>query len=414
MKSNKPAVYPDARRQFLKFLLASPLAAAGAARADSVWQDAYGSLHFTPLDFADYLIQSADEATNTFEFEKIAARKIDPAHYGYVASGAGDGSTVLANRQGYDQFYFRAHRLAGIGNVDIRGSILGQNFESPIMICPCGGMGAMHIEGETAVSRASSERGMIQMHSTMATYPIEAVTAGRQAPLWYQLYAISGWDFAASMVERAISAGASAVLLTVDTPARGTAEFQNMMTRFDTRDCTECHGEVRSILHKPMIAGAGITPQNMQSYVFSWELVEQLKREFGVPILVKGVETAEDARKCIDHGADGLVVSNHGGRGLANGRATILSLPEVVAEVGGEIAVIMDGGVRRGDEVLKALLLGADGVGVGRAYLYGLAAFGYEGAAKVMDLLNAELRAAMKNLGIASLRDLSPRFIGRY
>lgn len=402
------------RRRFIKFLAASPLAMAAGARGDSVWQSGYGSLHFTPLDFADYLIQSADEAINSFEFEKVAARQIDPAHYGYVASGAGDGSTVLANRQGYEQFYFRAHRLAGIANVDTSGSILGQDFSSPIMICPCGGMGAMHLEGETAVSRASSERGMIQMHSTMATYPIEAVTAGRQAPLWYQLYAISGWDFAARMVERAIQAGASAVLLTVDTPARGTPEFQNMMTRFDTRDCTECHGEVRSILHKPMISGAGITPENQRSYVFSWELVEQLKREFDVPILVKGIETAEDARKCIEHGADGLMVSNHGGRGLANGKASILSLPDVVAEVNGEIPVIVDGGVRRGDEALKALLLGADAVGIGRAYLYGLAAFGYEGAAKVMDLLNAELRAAMKNLGIASLQELSPEFIGRY
>lgn len=272
----------------------------------------------------------------------------------------------------------------------------------------------MHLDGEVGVSRASSERGMIQMHSTMATYPIEAVTAGRQAPLWYQLYAISGWEFAASMVERAIEAGASAVVLTVDTPARGTPEFQNMMTRFDTRDCTQCHGEQRSILHKPMIAGAGITPENQRPYLFSWELVEQLKGEFDLPILVKGIETAADARKCIDHGADGVVVSNHGGRALANGRASILCLPEVVAEVQGAIPVIVDGGVRRGDEVLKALLLGADGVGIGRAYLYGLAAFGYPGAAKVMDLLNAELRAAMKNLGIASLQELSGDFIGRY
>lgn len=404
----------QSRRQFIRFLAASPLAAAASVKADSVWQEAYGSLHFTPLDFADYLISSADQATNSFEFEKVAARVVDPAHYGYVASGAGDGSTVLANREGYGQFYFRAHRLAGISNVDISGSTFGQSWSSPIMISPCGGMGSMHAEGEVGVSRASSERGMVQMHSTMATYPIEAVAAGRQAPLWYQLYAISGWDFAARMVERALRAGSTGVLLTVDTPARGTPEFQNMMTRFDTRDCTECHGEVRSIFHKPMISGAGITSENQRPYVFSWELVEQLKAEFDVPVLVKGIETPEDARKSIDHGADGVILSNHGGRGLANGRATILSLPDLVAEVNGEIPVIMDGGIRRGDDALKALLLGADAVGIGRAYLYGLAAFGYEGAGKVMDLLNAELKAAMKNLGIARLADLDAKFIGRY
>ena len=403
-----------ARRQFVRFLAASPLAAAVSARGQDLWSENYGLLHYSPLDFADYLIASADEATNTPEFEKVAARKLDAAHYGYVASGAGDGSTVLANRKGYDSYYFRAHRMAAIANPDIRGSIFGQSFSSPIMIAPCGGMGAMHVEGESAVSRASSERGMIHMHSTMATYPIEAVAAGRQAPLWYQLYAIAGYDYAASMVERAIKAGSSAVMVTVDTPARGTPEFQNILTRLDPRDCTECHGEVRTIYHKPMIAGAGINGSTMASYLFSWELIGQLKADFDVPVLVKGIETAEDSELSIQAGADGVVLSNHGGRGLANGRATVLSLPDMVAAVNGRIPIIMDGGVRRGDDALKALLLGANGVGVGRAYLWGLAAFGYEGAAKVMDILNSELKAAMKNLGIANLDALSPDFIGRY
>src|SRR5207342_175858 len=233
----------------------------------------------------------------------------------------------------------------------------------------------------------------------------------RKAPLWYQLYATDDWQVTEALVRRAEKAGCDAIVITVDVmPGRNTETLTRGM-RQDSRDCTQCHvGGSHDPLRKPMFAGIDVshavdlTPENM-----SGNYLQRLRKLVSVKFMVKGIVSPEDAVLAMQAGADGIVVSNHGGRGEETLRSTIECLPEIVAAVGGRIPVFIDGGIRRGTDIFKALALGATAVGIGRPYIWGLASFGQAGVERVLQILDAELRLAMVGCGTVSLKDITAK-----
>jgi len=270
-------------------------------------------------------------------------------------------------------------------------------------------MRAFHPEAEAAVARAAASRGIQMMLSTGASCSVEEVTAARNAPVWQQLYATDDWHVTEALVRRTQKAGCEAIVLTVDAfTGRNTESLLRAMRR-DGRICTQCHvGNSHDMVRRaPMFAGIDVahvtelSPSNM-----SGNYLDRLRKLVSVKFLVKGIVTAEDATLAMQAGADGIVVSNHGGRQEETLRSTIECLPEIVAAVGRRIPVFIDGGIRRGTDIFKALALGATAVGIGRPQAWGLAAFGQPGVEAISDILTRELRNIMRQAGTPTLASI--------
>ena len=393
-----------ARRQLLRFLAASPLLA-GTAPLNLMAGISGGA------------ISSPEDALDVFDFQRVAKETLPVAHYGYIATGTDGDETLRANRSAFDRLYLRAMRMADTSEIDTRLDLLGEKLSSPIVLAPAGSQRAFHDQGELAVARAARSRDHLQILSNVATHSIEDVIAARGQPVWFQLYPTSNWNVASKMIRRAEKAGARVLVLTVDLNSDSNRLSLQRYIREDSRDCSQCHDSSRKdawLDRKPMYAGTGATTDEFITPGMTWDYVEKLKEFTRMNVVIKGLVTAEDAERAVTHGADGIVVSNHGGRAEASGWATIDSLPEVVAAVSGEIPVLVDSGFRRGTDTFKALALGADAVCFGRAYLWGLAAFGQAGVERVLDILRAELAMVMGQMGTASLADITPRYVGRH
>ena len=376
------------RRQFLRFLAESPLYAAAAEELPAT-------------------IGSPKDALNVLDFEPAARKALPLAHWGYLASGVGDDATVRANRDGFTKIQLRPRRLVDVSNpADLHTELFGTRWDSPILLSPAGGQRAFNPEGEVAVARAARLKGTLQILSTATSSPIERV-AEANGPVWYQLYPTSSWDVTQKLVKHAESAGCPVLVLTVDVPAGRTMDTQERFKRLDARPCATCHpfgpGSFRT---KPMFAGINLDGVASVISSMNWEFVRRLKDLTRMKLLLKGIQTREDAQLCCENGVDGVVVSNHGGRAEETGRGTIECLPEVVEGVAGRIPVLVDGGFRRGTDIFKALALGANAVGVGRPYLWGLAAFGQAGVERVLDILRTELDLIMRQCGVQSIKEI--------
>jgi isopentenyl diphosphate isomerase/L-lactate dehydrogenase-like FMN-dependent dehydrogenase len=239
--------------------------------------------------------------------------------------------------------------------------------------------------------------------------PIEDVVKARGGSgLWYQLYTTNNWDVTTKLLKRAEAAGCPVVAVTVDLPGGRNTETDQRMARIDTRVCADCHGvpgpraDGRVVGTKPMFAGLDMTDMTLTSATLTWDFVKRVKDVTKMKVVIKGLESGDDAALAVTSGADGIIVSNHGGRATETGRGTIDILPEVVDAVGPRFPVFVDGGFRRGTDVFKALSLGARAVGIGRPYVWGLAAYGQEGVERVIDILRAELIMTMRNCGVAA------------
>ena len=389
------------RREFLKFLAASPL---------------LGALPAGLPGFAetDYIIANPAEALNVFEFEAAARKVLPPAHWGYMASGVDNDESLQANLQGYTHYQVRPRRLVDVSRLDMSTQLFGTRWETPILLSPIGSSKIVNPGGELAVGKAAQASKALQIVSTQASYPIEDITSARGGPVWFQLYTTNKWEVTQKMVKRAQAAGCPVVAVTVDTPNGRNTETQTRFRRLDTRDCATCHtGNNGGTPPKPIFDGIDMTGVGLTSPSLTWDFVKRLKDATTMKVVLKGIETREDAQLCLEHGVDGIIVSNHGGRSHSSARATIDCLPEVVQAVGGRIPVIVDGGVRRGTDVFKALALGATAVGIGRPYLWGLAAFGQPGVERVLDILRRELSLIMGQCGTPSLKDITPTSIVR-
>lgn len=430
---------PASRRRFLAFLAGSPLlAASGLDRSllDALRTPSSGADAAT-LDLAEQLANTAPahpvlqpplitrpaEALDVFDFEPVAQRNIPVAHWGYLATGSDDDATIAANRAGFDRWALKPRRLVDVSRIDAGVTLYGTRYPSPIVINPVGSQKAFHRDGEVAVARAARAKDHLMVLSTVATTSIEDAIAARGGPVWFQLYHQSDWSLTKQMVQRAERAGAPAIAFTVDLLGGSNRETMVREARRDTRDCIKCHlggpplpgvsGRVddRDNRRKPNLVGYQALPPQLEKGTPTWEFVDRLKQSTGMKVLLKGIVTGEDAALAVEHGVDGLFVSNHGGRAENSRRATITSLPDVVAGAAGRIPIICDGGFRRGTDVFKAIALGATAAGIGRPYIWGLGAFGQEGVEAVLALLRREFELVMKQSGTTSLAQIGARHI---
>lgn len=310
-----------------------------------------------------------------------------------------------------------------MSRVDAGVTLYGTRYPSPIVLNPVGSQKAFHKDGEVAVARAARARDHLMVLSTVATTSIEDAIAVRGGPVWFQLYHQSDWSLTKQMVQRAERAGAPAIAFTVDLLGGSNRETMVREARRDTPDCIKCHlggpplpgvsGRVddRDNRRKPNLVGYRALPPQFEQGTPTWEFVDRLKQSTSMKVLLKGIVTGEDAALAVEHGVDGLFVSNHGGRAENSRRATITSLPEVVAGVQGRIPIICDGGFRRGTDVFKALALGATAAGIGRPYIWGLGAFGQDGVEAVLAILRREFEVAMKQSGTTTVAQIGMRHI---
>jgi isopentenyl diphosphate isomerase/L-lactate dehydrogenase-like FMN-dependent dehydrogenase len=404
------------RRRFLHYLAASPLFDAGAVLAQSPQARLPDPMVWAPRDL-NALIDSPSRAMSVFDFEPAVRQKLSPAHFGYLATGNDDEVTLRANREGFAAFQLRPRRMVDVSRIDMKMELFGASYGNPIVVAPTGSNKAFHADGEIAVAKAARAGNHLQMLSTVATTSIEDAIEARGAPVWFQLYPTNDWRVGLAMAKRAEKAGAPAIVVTVDVLAAQNWEMLQRMIRTDkVAECASCHGMgLRSfVVRKPHFDGLDLAGVNSTGATnLTWDFVKRLRDTVGTRILLKGILAREDAKLAVEHGVDGIVVSNHGGRSEDNGRSTIEVLPEILVAVDGRIPILVDSGFRRGTDIVKALAMGAKAVCIGRPYLWGLGAFGQEGVERVLQLLRRELFAAMQQMGAPSLKELVPAMVAR-
>jgi isopentenyl diphosphate isomerase/L-lactate dehydrogenase-like FMN-dependent dehydrogenase len=386
------------RRRVLQSMLAAPALAGLAPALRASGED-------------DSQIASAAEALDVFDFERLARAKLPPAHWGYLKTGVDGDATLHANGAGFANYGLRVRRLVDISRIDTSITLFGKTWQSPIFLDPVGSQRAFHPDGEIASAKAARARNHLQILSTVASTGVEDVSTARGEPVWYQLYPTDQWPVTSALVRRAMAAGCPVLVLTVDLQAGSNRLAHEREKRHDPRDCTGCHTGgptlADEIARKPMFRGLDVhAVEDLTPASMSWDYVKRLRDIWPRKLVIKGLVTREDAVLAFEHGVDGIVVSNHGGRAEDSGRASIDSLAEVAPAVAGRIPVLVDGGVRRGADVFKALALGADAVGNGRPYIWGLASFGQEGVERVLEILQSELTGNMRQAGTRSVAEI--------
>jgi isopentenyl diphosphate isomerase/L-lactate dehydrogenase-like FMN-dependent dehydrogenase len=414
----------NSKRAFLQYLAASPVLAAASASASigAAGAAQQESLLYRTLDSLDdldpELPRTLADVTSVFELEGLAERVLPPAHFGYILQGSGGMQTTLRNREAFGRYGMRPRRLQGIKEVDTSIRLLGKDLAFPIFLCPTNAHRAFHPEGEIATAKGARQANAMQMLSSLTTTAVEAVNEARGEPVWFQLYPTNVDAVRYELVDRAQKAGCPAIVVTVDDIGERKSEAIARYRRRDTRDCNLCHqrheGMADFLRRKPMFQPYRLRPGfNIDNDALSFDHIKRLRDKVKVKLIVKGIMHPADAARCADIGVDGVMVSNHGGRVESGGFGTFDALPDIVAEVKGKVAILMDGGIRRGGDACKALAMGADAVGMGRPYLYGLATFGAEGVAAAMTMVAAEARQAMLHVGAARVSDLHPGMLNR-
>jgi isopentenyl diphosphate isomerase/L-lactate dehydrogenase-like FMN-dependent dehydrogenase len=391
------------RRRVLQSILAAPALAGLAPSLRASGED-------------DSLIASAAEALDVFDFERLARAKLPPAHWGYLKTGVDGDATLRANEAGFANYGLRVRRLVDISRIDTSVSLFGATWPSPIFLDPVGSQRAFHADGEIASAKAARTRKHLQILSTVASTGVEDVNAARGEPVWFQLYPTDQWPVASALVRRVEAAGCPVIVLTADLQGGSNRITLERAKRRDTRDCSACHaGGPRladEIASKPAFRGLDVgAVEDLTSPAMGWDYVKRLRDIWPRKLVIKGLVTREDALLAVEHGVDGIIVSNHGGRAEDSGRASIDSLAEVAPAVAGRVPVLVDGGVRRGADVFKALALGADAVGIGRPYIWGLASFGQEGVERVLEILQSELTGNMRQAGTRSVAEIDASHI---
>ncbi len=347
------------------------------------------------------------------DLEKAVAEKIDAGPYGYVRSGAGGEQTLRNNRAAFEKYSIIPRFLNNVANIDTTIELFGKTYPTPLLFAPVGMNKMAHEDGELAVVRAANHLEIPYIQSTVSSYALEDVAqAAPNATKWFQLYWSTNEEIAYSMVARAEAAGFEAIVLTVDTVMLGWRE-EDVRNQFSPLKLGYARG---NYVNDPVFM-ASLPDDSFESYVqgvlqnvfhptLNWENVRELKRHTKLPILLKGILHPEDAQLAVDNGIDGIIVSNHGGRQLDGVIGSLDALPAIVEVVDGQVPVILDSGVYRGMDALKALALGADAVAIGRPFVYGLALDGQQGVEKVMTNLYDELKVSIALAGATSVKDL--------
>ena len=348
------------------------------------------------------------EPVNVSEFEGLAERTMPRGAFDYYAGGAEDEQTLRANRAAFQEIFLRPRMLTGVASIDTSVRVLGIPLRTPLLVAPTAFQKLAHPEGEVATARAAGRCGTLMTLSTIASTGLEEVAAAASGPLWFQLYIYKDREITRELLRRAKAAGFRGIVLTVDTPVLGRRErdLHNGFTLppgIRLENLAWLESSVQGITGWSAASSFWAYVHDQLDAALTWDIVNWLRAETDLPILVKGVLTSEDARLAVEQGAQAVIVSNHGGRQLDGAEATVRALPEVVDAVAGRAEVLMDGGVRRGTDVLKALALGARAVLLGRPVLWGLAARGEEGVVQVLEMLRAELEISMALCGLPNL-----------
>jgi isopentenyl diphosphate isomerase/L-lactate dehydrogenase-like FMN-dependent dehydrogenase len=354
---------------------------------------------------------SPAQPVNVADYERLAAERLDPGVLGYFAGGAGDERTLRANVEAFGEFTLHPRVLVDVGDVSTRTAVLGAEISMPLLVAPVAFQRLVDPDGEVAMARAAAAAGTVMTLSTIATsHPAEIAAEAPAAPRWFQLYCFRDRAVTDALIAEAVDSGFDAIALTVDAPRAGRRE-RDLRTGF----------EVPEDVTAPAVAAAigsdrPISVQEVFSLVdptLTWDDFGELAAGCSVPMMLKGVQTGADAALAVEHGAAGVIVSNHGGRQLDAVPPAIDILPEVVDAVAGRCEVLMDGGIRRGTDVITALALGARAVLAGRAPLWGLACGGEQGALRVLEILRSEIELAMVLLGCPEPGAIAPEHVRR-
>lgn len=391
------------RRRFMGTLLAAPVLAGLAPALRASGDD-------------DAIIASAAEALDVFDFERAARAKLPPAHWGYLKTGVDGDATLRANESGFANYSPRVRRLVDISRIDTSVRLFGTTWPSPVFLDPVGSQRAFHADGERASAKAARSRKHLQILSTVSSTGVEDVNAARGEPVWYQLYPTDQWPLAQALVRRAEAAGCPVLVLTVDLQGGSNRVTLARAKRRDPRECAACHTSsprlADEIASKPMFRGLDLRAvEDLAPPGMNWDYIRRLRDAWPRKLVIKGLVTREDALITVENGLDGIVVSNHGGRAEDSGRASIDSLAEIAPAIAGRMPVLVDGGVRRGADIFKALALGATAVGIGRPYIWGLASFGQEGVERVLEILQSELVGNMRQAGTRNVAEIGASYI---
>jgi isopentenyl diphosphate isomerase/L-lactate dehydrogenase-like FMN-dependent dehydrogenase len=373
---------------------------------------------------------------NIEDLRRAAKRRLPRVIFDYIDGGAEDEWTLRENCLAFEEVTFRPRCAVATPACDLRVSVLGASLSMPLILAPVGSSRLMYPRGEEAAASAAGAAGIAYALSTLSGCRLEDVAAASKGPLWYQLYLVGGRDCALSAIERAKAAGFSILVVTIDTAVAGMRErdLRNGVKELLSGKLGSMLPFVSQLLMKPrwlagFLADGGLmkfpnvvvpgkgpmlyadVTAALDHSVVTWNDLEWIRSAWGGPIVIKGIHTGDDARRAVDVGANALVVSNHGGRQLDHVAPTLRILPEVVASVGDRIEVLLDGGIRRGSDIVKALCLGARAVMVGRAYAYGLGAAGGAGVARAIEILRSDLVRTLKLLGCASVAALDRSYV---
>jgi 4-hydroxymandelate oxidase len=338
---------------------------------------------------------------------EIRARQVVSAPIWADAFGTDSDTVGLNNRSNtaaFDTANLRPRVLVDISQRCLSTTILGQHIELPVLVAPVGQLRRFHLDGDLAVARASGASKTIMCASVNSSETIEDIAAATKGPIWFQMSVMKDRGLNEALIVRAETAGCTALMLTVDAAGYSSRERHSGVLEMD-----DTYANFDSMLGPGFVTAANWV--ELKSTSFTWTDLEWLRSKTSLPIVLKGVQTAEDASLCVAHGIDGLVVSNHGGHGLPGSRASFKSLPEVVEAAADHVEVLFDGGIRRGTDILKAMAMGAKAVLIGRPVAWGLATAGQDGVSAVLELLARELRTAMGLCGVTDVKDIGQRFV---
>jgi L-lactate dehydrogenase (cytochrome) len=392
-------------------------------------------LNTSPALLSQHRMNSS-RVVNIEDLRVLARRRLPKSVFDYLDGGAEAECTLAENCRAFREVLFRPRGAVAIGDCDIKTRVLGHELSFPAILAPVGYSRLMYPEGEIAAARAAGEAGTGYILSTISGHKLENVKAGSKGPVFYQLYLLGGREAAEGSIDRARRAGFSALVITVDTPVAGLRERDprnGMKELLGTSwfakipylpDILAHPGWLASFLldggvprlENVVVPGKGAMElldvgAALASATVTWEDLRWIREVWSGPIVVKGLLTGEDARRAVDEGASAVVVSNHGGRQLDSVFPTLRALPEVVAAVNGQVEVLMDGGVRRGADIVKALCLGAGAVLIGRAYAYGLAAGGHAGVVRALEILRSDVERTLRLLGCPSIAALDRSYV---
>jgi len=379
---------------------------------------------------------ASPRVVNIEDLRRYARRRLPRVVFDYLDGGADGEVTLRENCRVFDDVMFRPRQAVAIPSYDLRARVVGSEISFPALLAPVGYLRLMHPGGEIDAARAAGAAGTAFIQSTISGHALEKAKAASQGPVCYQLYLIGGRAAAEAVLERAQQAGISALFVTIDTPVAGLRErdFRGGMKQLlggrlgsKLRYLPQFFMHPRWLisflrdgglpdLENVVLPGQGPMPlvdvmAALGRSAVTWEDFRWIREAWTGPLVAKGVLIGDDARRAIDHGATAIVVSNHGGRQLDCSSATLRALPEVVAAVRGQVEVLMDGGVRRGSDIVKAICLGARAVLIGRAYAYGLAAAGEAGVARALEILRADVERTLRLLGCPSIAALDPSYV---